>query len=74
MKCSLMAEDGKSFRQEISSGVINSGFPGTLGWQDVNLDGYLDFCRIVGNNREFFDCLLNESGKAFGREFYDFAK
>lgn len=55
------------FQNEVTSGTIDHGKDEGLGWADVNLDGYLDFCRVThsdgGNGR--FACLLTDGTGGF---------
>jgi hypothetical protein len=63
--------DGKEFASTVTSGSLDWGYPETRKWVDVNGDKRADFCRVVGNHREFVDCTLSEGAKGFGQTIRD---
>jgi hypothetical protein len=69
-KAKCLLSTGTAFGSEIMSDAIDPGFEDTRLWKDVNNDGKVDFCRKVGNNREFIRCTMS-AGTAFGQEITD---
>jgi hypothetical protein len=63
--------DGRTFGPTINSESLDWGFPDSRKWADVNDDKMPDFCREIGNNREFYSCTLSAGRKGFGRTIRD---
>lgn len=66
MSCRVSDANG-FFQKEVTSGKINPGYDAGLGWADVNLDGYLDFCRVTDSNTAIggLACLLTDGSGGF---------
>ena len=48
-----------------SKPLADSGYPNSSKWEDANGDGFIDFCRRVGDGAGFTRCNL---GPDFGKE------
>ena len=70
-RVACLLSQGNSFGADVVSHLLDRGYEDTQVWMDANEDGKADFCRVVGNHREFVRCTFSFGSSFNPRELTD---